>query len=110
VLETLLEHACHHALSFGTVRASVEESDEGVMVRLEDDGPGMSAELVPRLFQHGGLGLYYCRISAESWGGAIGYESREPTGSTLWLRLPSAPRTSGIQECSGEYGSIALAG
>ncbi|HEY5950800.1 MAG TPA: ATP-binding protein, partial [Kofleriaceae bacterium] len=56
-------------------------------------------ELLPRLFQKlvrdpggtgHGLGLYFCRITVEQWGGGIGYEPRQPGGARFWIRLPCA--------------------
>ena len=37
-----------------------------------------------------GLGLYFCKITVERWGGAIGAETRDPGGSRFWFRLPRA--------------------
>ena len=57
-----------------------------------------SAAAVPRLFrkyaQGGGtngqvgLGLYFCRITVEGWGGAVGYEPAPGGGARFWFRLP----------------------
>nr|MDJ0773505.1 ATP-binding protein [Mastigocoleus sp. MO_167.B18] len=35
-----------------------------------------------------GLGLYFCRITIERWGGKIGYSPRPQGGSCFWFRLP----------------------
>jgi signal transduction histidine kinase len=52
--------------------------------------------MLPRLFQKlvhdprgggSGLGLYFCRITVEQWGGGIGYEARATGGSSFWVRL-----------------------
>ncbi len=40
-----------------------------------------------------GLGLYFCKITVERWGGAIGAETRERGGSRFWFRLPRAGQT-----------------
>ena len=37
-----------------------------------------------------GLGLYFCKITVERWGGAIGAETRAGGGSRFWFRLPRA--------------------
>jgi len=37
-----------------------------------------------------GLGLYFCRITIESWGGTIGYTPRATGGAQFWFRLPPA--------------------
>ena len=40
-----------------------------------------------------GLGLYFCKITVERWGGAIGAETRERGGSRFWFRLPRAAQS-----------------
>jgi hypothetical protein len=35
-----------------------------------------------------GLGLYFCKITLERWGGSIGYLPRPEGGSRFWFRLP----------------------
>ena len=72
-----------------------------VEVRVEDNGPGVEAQLAEELFRpfsqgrshpgQSGLGLYFCRIAIEQYGGRIGYRDRggEPgTGACFWFRLP----------------------
>jgi hypothetical protein len=36
------------------------------------------------------MGLYFCRITVERWGGRIGCGARRHGGTTMWLRLPIA--------------------
>lgn len=67
---------------------------------VEDEGAGLSPDIVNRLFQkfvqgkgktgRAGLGLYFCRITVESWGGTIGYTLRQSGGSRFWVRLRKA--------------------
>ena len=74
--------------------------DEWVRFTVEDEGPGVPEGLRDRLFQKfsqggaksgsAGLGLYFCRITVERWGGQIGYEPRESGGSRFWFRLKRA--------------------
>ncbi|HEY8091492.1 MAG TPA: ATP-binding protein, partial [Polyangiaceae bacterium] len=71
-----------------------------VRLLVEDEGPGVPPALLPHLFQKfargrdpaagTGLGLYFCRITVESWGGAIGYEARPGGGARFWVRLRRA--------------------
>jgi signal transduction histidine kinase len=72
--------------------------EEGFLrIAIEDEGPGVPPEVVPQLFQkfvrHGksrgkaGLGLFFCRITIEQWGGTIGCEPRAGGGTTFWFRL-----------------------
>ena len=74
--------------------------DEGETIRfsIEDAGEGVPKNQVYRLFrkfaqgsgQTGqvGLGLYFCRITIEGWGGSIGYNPSSLGGACFWFRLP----------------------
>jgi signal transduction histidine kinase len=96
VLTNLVDNALRYSPSGGVVRISVARRGTSVVVCVEDQGPGVSAEALPRLFEKlargpdggTGLGLFFCRITAESWGGGIGYERREQDGARFWVQLP----------------------
>ena len=36
-----------------------------------------------------GLGLYFCRITAERWAGEVGHRPLTPKGASFYLRLPA---------------------
>ena len=65
---------------------------------MDDQGPGVSSEVESSLFDKFsrdhrsggkiGLGLYFCRVTVERWGGRIGYMPRAPVGSRFWFHLP----------------------
>lgn len=69
---------------------------------VQDSGPGIASEAVPRLFesfsqadgsysrQHtgSGLGLAICRHIVDLLGGAIGLVTKEGEGSTFWFTIP----------------------
>lgn len=101
VLLNLLENAIRHSPEGGTVRLGARADERDVLLTVEDDGPGVPPEDRDGLFQRlrpkgasgqTGLGLYICRLAAESWGGAVGYEDREGGGARFWVRLKQ-PRT-----------------
>ncbi len=102
VLFNLLENALRHSPSGGRVRVQVRAGGDKVYVAVSDEGSGVEAERAPLLFQRfmqgkrrsgkAGLGLYFCRIMVERWGGRIGYEPRESGGSRFWFELPRAGR------------------
>jgi CheY-like chemotaxis protein len=39
-----------------------------------------------------GLGLYFCKITVERWGGTIGAETKPKGGTRFWFRLPRATK------------------
>ena len=73
------------------------------MLEVEDDGPGVPAELRHRLFErfvrgHGdtgggsGLGLAIVRAVAETHGGSVELGEREGGGARFVVRLPARAR------------------
>lgn len=98
VLFNLLENALRHAPAESDV--VIRLTDEGTSVRfsVEDAGPGVPRDEAARLFRkfaqgsgktgQVGLGLYFCRITIEGWGGAVGYNPSPLGGACFWFRLP----------------------
>jgi len=80
------------------IRAQTHEG--GVLLRLEDDGPGMHSELVARVFdpffstkeKGSGLGLPLTQQVIEEHGGRIRCTSKvgEGTSFSIWLPLPAS--------------------
>jgi signal transduction histidine kinase len=103
VLTNLLDNAVRYAPAGTAVELAVTRDESSVRVAVEDRGPGLPPERLPRLFQQltrepgrgtsHGLGLYFCRITLERWGGGIGYEPRDGGGARFWIRLHLAPRS-----------------
>jgi len=98
VLLNLFENArladAHH------VRARVHTGDmstgiPAVVVSIDDDGSGIGAEVLPRIFEPhfstrtsgSGLGLAITRRLVESWGGEVTIESMEGEGTTVHVAL-----------------------
>ena len=112
VLSNLLSNAIKYTPSGGTVGVRVaRDGGEGrrIVVRVEDDGPGIPAELRARVFEEffrvkpdaasargNGLGLAISRRIARLLGGDVTYTPGAPRGSifTLWLDSASTERTS----------------
>jgi len=98
VLFNLLDNAIRYAPSGGKVRIRVLEMENEIRVRVEDSGPGVPEGEVNGLFRKffqgsgrrgkAGLGLYFCRIVIERWGGRVGYEPLPEGGSCFWFQLP----------------------
>ena len=86
----------------GTVRVSAEVEGETLVLRIDDDGPGLSSEALRRLFEPlfttratgVGLGLPLCRRIAEKHGGSIRGSNRgdpdHPEGARFEIRIPGA--------------------
>jgi nitrogen fixation/metabolism regulation signal transduction histidine kinase len=97
VLLNLLENARHaHAT---IVRVSVSIDDEGVALRVADDGEGIPPDILTRVFEPhfstrtsgSGLGLAISRRMIEGWGGTISLASERGRGTTVLMRLRGAP-------------------
>ena len=73
------------------------EQGQGVL-RVTDSGPGIAADVLPRLFQPFfstrpggmGLGLSLCETLATGMGGALTAANAEPRGAVFTLQLPLA--------------------
>lgn len=99
VLANLLDNGLRHAPEGSEVVVRLEGTDRAGEVSVLDRGPGVPAHRQTELFQklrqgetRGklGLGLYFCRITVQRWGGQIGYAPRDGGGARFWFRLPWA--------------------
>jgi signal transduction histidine kinase/CheY-like chemotaxis protein/HPt (histidine-containing phosphotransfer) domain-containing protein len=101
IFGNLLENAMRYAPKGTSVTIGLQDQDGFVLAFVDDEGPGLPLDQSPNqlfaLFSKGkshsgkaGLGLYFCKITVERWGGAIGAETRATGGSRFWFRLPRA--------------------
>jgi signal transduction histidine kinase len=98
-LDNLLENAVRHARSEVRVEL-VAPSERELAVVVEDDGPGIEHQLLPRLFDAfaqgaertggAGVGLSTVRAIAEAHGGGVSVGSAAAGGARFTLRLPLA--------------------
>jgi signal transduction histidine kinase/DNA-binding response OmpR family regulator len=104
ILGNLLENAMRYTPKASTVTIGLEDEGDSVLAYVDDEGPGLpqdqDADQLFALFSKGkthagkaGLGLYFCKITVERWGGTIGAETREQGGSRFWFRLPHAAKS-----------------
>jgi two-component system OmpR family sensor kinase len=98
----LIENALRHTPAGTHVHASLARAGDDVVLSVEDDGPGISEELRPRLFERfvrgrgdggggSGLGLSIVRAVAISHGGTVAIERAGAGGARFVVRLPAAP-------------------
>ncbi len=108
VLVNLVDNAVRHTPSGGCVRVVARRDGESgagrVRVEVIDDGEGIAAADLPRVFErfyrgeksrsreHGGagLGLAISKGIVEAHGGAIGAEAAQPRGTCIAFTLPAA--------------------
>jgi PAS domain S-box-containing protein len=104
VVTNLLDNAAKYTQKGGKIELFARREDDRAVVRVRDNGPGISKEIAPKLFdpfwQEGhhedakqglGLGLALCKGLVEAHGGVI--EVRSPVGergTEFVIRLPSA--------------------
>lgn len=117
IFSNLLENALRYTPGGSRVRIGLETDGEFVKASVDDEGPGLPADLSPAqifaLFSKGkegsgkaGLGLYFCRLTVERWGGAIGCMSLPEKGSRFWFRLPKAALQPGASEGKSETPAV----
>jgi signal transduction histidine kinase len=100
VLSNLLQNACNYSREGGHIAVVLQRDERGAVLRLHDDGLGISAEMLPRIFDlyesfhksRGGLGigLALVRQLVELHGGSVAVDSPGlGKGSTFTVRLPT---------------------
>jgi signal transduction histidine kinase/CheY-like chemotaxis protein/HPt (histidine-containing phosphotransfer) domain-containing protein len=103
IFANLVENSLRVSPANSTVTLGVSDEDRFVLAYVDDEGPGFPGGQAPvfSLFGKGkeqggkaGLGLYFCRITVEGWGGTIGCEQRPAGGARFWFRLPRAEQES----------------
>jgi CheY-like chemotaxis protein len=121
IFGNLLENALRYSKSGGRVSVGAVDEGKRVMAFVDDEGPGLPAdsshEQMFALFAKGkdrpgkaGLGLYFCKMTVERWGGEIGAENRPDGGSRFWFRLPRAKQEVGAKRSDGDAGAKTEAG
>jgi signal transduction histidine kinase len=99
VIANLVGNAIKFARDGGRIMVRVGEGERGVLVSVSDNGIGMSADVLPHIFDRywqtddgkhrgSGLGLFIAKQIVEAHGGRIWVESVPNEGSTFFFTLP----------------------
>ncbi len=98
VLGNLIANALAHTPAGGSVRVEASGTPEAVRLTVRDDGTGIPADLLPRVFDRfvkgpgsagSGLGLAIVRDLVEAHGGTVAAESTEGLGTAIRITLPA---------------------
>ncbi len=100
VFFNLIKNAMEAIRDGGAIAIALSSDDNDVIVRLSDNGLGMTADQVAHLFEpyrttkaHGtGLGLMISARIVRDHGGSIAVESKPNEGTTFTIRLPRLER------------------
>lgn len=99
VLTNLVDNAIRHAPEDSEVRVGIVPAENGIELRVSDQGQGVPAEEGERVFErfrsgaetisrtNRGLGLAFCKLAIEAHGGRIWIENGAP-GATFCVKLP----------------------
>jgi signal transduction histidine kinase len=98
LLSNLVGNSVEALKSGGTIRLAARRRGRRVEIAVEDDGPGVAPEILPRLFDPyfsaksggTGLGLAIAKKIVEEHGGEVAAENRMPTGLSVRVDLPAA--------------------
>ncbi len=104
-VDNLVSNAIKYSPLAGHIELTMSATEADILIRVSDEGPGLSAEDISRVFgrfqrlsarptggeSSTGLGLSIVKRVVELHGGLIGAESRGPgLGATFTIRLPAA--------------------
>jgi two-component system phosphate regulon sensor histidine kinase PhoR len=101
-LSNLVDNALKHGKEGGRVTLSGNVEEDRCLLEVADDGPGISPEHLPRIFERfyrvdkgrsrelggTGLGLSIAKHIVESHGGTLRVESRIGVGTRFTIRIP----------------------
>jgi two-component system sensor histidine kinase ChvG len=109
IFENLLDNALDFSPRQGTIRVTLSVSAENAIVTIEDEGPGVPAAALGRIFDryysdrramprgdvagepaHFGIGLWITQQNVRALGGEITLANRVPRGLSVCVSLPLA--------------------
>jgi signal transduction histidine kinase len=103
-LSNLVDNAIRHGVEGGRIRLTGRGENGTIVLSVEDDGPGIPKEHLPRIFERfyrvdkarsrepggTGLGLAIAKHIVESHGGTIRVESTTGKGTRFVIRIPAS--------------------
>jgi two-component system sensor histidine kinase BaeS len=101
VLGNLVSNALAHARAGGTIRVEGVAAGSFIVLTVHDDGTGIPADLLPRVFDRfvkgesstgSGLGLAIVRDVVEAHGGSVSATSTAADGTSITVKLPVVPQ------------------
>jgi PAS domain S-box-containing protein len=116
ILTNLVSNAIKYTAKGKAVNVQVSDGDSSVIIKVVDQGPGISSDNMPDLFgpfqqlscienevnTGSGLGLAISKALVEKQGGRIGVESTPGEGAAFWVELPAIATTARSVKESGE--------
>ena len=111
-IDNLIENAVKHTDTDPVIDVSVERKGTDVVVRVADSGPGIPerekevllGDRETSLTHSEGLGLWLVKWVIESYDGEIRFESNDPQGSVVELRLPACRRPDNLAGAADGHG------
>ena len=107
MLLNLLDNSIKYSPNGGTVSVTARATADTAVISLADNGPGISSELQPRIFERffrgdqvrtrsnahsgAGLGLSIAKWIAEAHHGTLELSHSGPTGTVFTARIPKSP-------------------
>jgi len=102
ILQHLVSNAVKHTPNEGKIIVNAKKLDDMILVRVKDNGTGMSKEIQEKIFKPqvaniskivnenkgAGIGLLLVKGFVEKIGGEVCFESTENKGSTFCFTLP----------------------
>lgn len=103
VIINLIDNAIKYTEADSEIKISSKKTDDGVLVSVSDNGPGIPDNIKPHIFEMFctgekksadsrrslGLGLHLCRSIMNAHGGELILQDNSPTGCIFTFRIPS---------------------
>ncbi len=103
LLSNLINNSVESLDGKGKVEVCLTSKDEYACLTVTDNGRGIPDEILENIgkkgFSYGksgiesgsGLGVYFAKLTVESWGGALKIDSKVGVGTTVTILLPQSP-------------------